>query len=111
VVAGRQRGLRQDVALQEIRRMTVAELHVESSGRDLGHRTQRQVEIQVGRIVQPLAGTKIKRRCILAALAQPQRMDRKARPVRPLDDQFAAGADAQQSGFHAFTFHGVNAPS
>ena len=75
VAGGRERRFREDLLGVETRFMSVAEFDPVSTRQRLRHRHQRELNIEVRRILQPLLRLQIDAGRIPAALAQPQRMD------------------------------------
>jgi hypothetical protein len=87
VTVGRERRFRDYLLGTEARRVTVAEFDPVNARRSLRQREDLQIRIKVGRILQALPGLKIHAGGVLAALAQPQRVDRLLRAIRALEHQ------------------------
>ena len=66
-----ERGLSENIARAEVRLVTIAEAHPETSGLRLRNRRQANLQVQIGRIAQSLPRVQIERLRIQTALAQP----------------------------------------
>ena len=78
----RQCRLGENVLRPEAGFMAVAERNAEDAGRGLRNPEQPQIGIEIGRVLQALLRLKVDARRILAALTQPQRMQRSPSSIR-----------------------------
>jgi len=95
VVGRRERRLLEQLPARELGLVPVAESDAIAPGLRLADGRHGEGRVEVRGIVQPLAGAQVHAARITAALAQPDRMQRKPAAVVQLDGQLARSADME----------------
>ena len=89
MIRRRERRLLQQVPAENIGFVPVAETDAITPGFRLADGSDGQCQVKIRGIVQSLAGAQVHAARVAAALAQPDRVQRKALPVIELDGEFA----------------------